>query len=141
MLKKVQAQHPKAAIEGVLVSPMRPAGFELLVGVIRDPLWGLVLTLGLGGIWTEALKDTAVRVLPVGRDEIVTMLNELRGAVLLHGSRGHAPVDLDVLCDVIYRISLLARSLDAHLNALEINPLLADASRIEALDVLVSWKE
>jgi acyl-CoA synthetase (NDP forming) len=141
MLKKVQTQCPEAEIEGVLVSPMREAGFELLVGVVRDPLWGLVLTLGLGGIWTEALKDTSVRVLPVRRDEIPMMLNELRGAVLLHGSRGHAPVNLDMLCDVIYRISLLARSLDAHLDALEINPLLVNVSRIEALDVLASWKE
>jgi acyl-CoA synthetase (NDP forming) len=141
MLETVQVQCPGVVIEGVLVSPMRPTGFELLVGVIRDPLWGLVLTLGLGGIWTEALKDTSVRVLPVRLDEILTMLNELRGAALLHGSRGHAPVDLDMLCKVIYRISRLACSLGTHLNALEINPLLVDASRIEALDVLVNWKE
>jgi acyl-CoA synthetase (NDP forming) len=141
MLKKVQASCPSAEIDGVLVSPMRQKGINVLVGVIRDPLWGLVLTLGLGGIWTEALKDTSVRVLPVRRDEIPAMLNELRGAVLLRGGRGSEPVDLEKLCDVIYRFSLLARSLGTHLNALEINPLLLDGSRIEALDVLVSWME
>jgi succinyl-CoA synthetase beta subunit len=141
MLEQVQARCPGVEIEGVLVSPMRPAGTELLVGIVRDPLWGLVLTLGLGGIWTEVLKDTAVRVLPVRRDEIEVMLGELRGAALLDGDRGHTPVDRKALSDVIYRISLLARSLDSRLNALEINPLWIDASHIEALDVLVSWQE
>jgi acyl-CoA synthetase (NDP forming) len=141
MLEHVQARCPGVEIEGVLVSPMRPAGIELLVGIVRDPLWGLVLTLGLGGIWTEILKDTAVRVLPVHRDEIETMLGQLRGAALLSGGRGHTPVDREALSDVIFRISLLARSLDSRLNALEINPLRVDTERIEALDVLVSWQE
>ena len=141
MLEQVRARCPGVEIEGVLVSPMRPAGTELLVGIVRDPLWGLVLTLGLGGIWTEVLKDTVVRVLPVRRDEIEVMLSELRGAALLDGDRGHTPVDRKALSDVIYRISLLARSLNSQLNALEINPLWVDASRVEALDVLVSWQE
>jgi len=141
MMEQVHARCPGAEIEGVLVSPMRPAGIELLVGIVRDPLWGLVLTLGLGGVWTEVLKDIAVRVLPVQRDEIEAMLGELRGAALLSGGHGHTPVDREALSDVIYRISLLARSLDSRLTALEINPLWIDPERIEALDVLVSWQE
>lgn len=141
MLAQVRAHQPAAEIEGVLVSPMRTAGLELLVGIVRDPLWGLVLTLGLGGIWTEALKDTALRVLPVQSDDIETMLGELRGASLLRGGRGRAPINLPALSDVIYRISLLARSLGPQLSALEINPLLVSTERIEALDVLVSWAE
>ncbi|HLI91898.1 MAG TPA: acetate--CoA ligase family protein [Ktedonobacteraceae bacterium] len=141
MMERAQTGYPGIEIEGMLVSPMRPAGIELLVGIVRDPLWGLTLTLGLGGIWTEVLKDTAVRVLPVGREEIATMLDELRGAALLRGARGQAPVDRDALIDVIYRTSLLARSLASRLNALEINPLWIDGERIEALDVLVSWNE
>lgn len=141
MLEQVQARCPTATIEGVLVSPMRTAGIELLVGIVRDSIWGLVLTLGLGGIWTEALKDTVLRVLPVQRAEIGAMLGELRGAPMLRGGRGRPPVDLEALSDVIYRISMLARSLGPQLNALEINPLLIDGSRIEALDILVNWQE
>jgi hypothetical protein len=99
-----------------------------------------VLTVGLGGIWTEALKDTAVRVLPVQQDEIRRMLSELRGAALLQGGRGHPAVDLNALSDVIYRISVLARSLGPQLNALEINPLWIGTARIEVLDVLLSWQ-
>jgi acetate---CoA ligase (ADP-forming) len=139
MLERVRIDCPEAVIEGVLVSPMRTAGVELLVGVVRDPLWGLVLTLGLGGIWTETLKDTVVRVLPVQRSEISAMLGELRGAALLRGGRGQVGADLERLSEVIYRIGLLARSLAPYLNVLEINPLRVAGAEIEALDVLVNW--
>ncbi len=140
MLARVQTRQPDAEIEGILVSPMRPAGIELLVGIVRDDLWGPVLTLGLGGVWTEILKDTSVRVLPVQRNEIATMLGELRGAALLRGARGQEGADMQTLGEVIYRISTLALALGPNLNALEINPLLVKGERIEALDVLVSWQ-
>lgn len=139
MMERVQSAHPFAEIEGILVSPMRATGTELLVGVMNDQLWGPVLTLGLGGIWTEIFKDTAVRVLPVSEDEIEKMLGELRGAALLHGARGQQRVDLRKLSEVIYRVTTLALALGPGLSVLEINPLLASGSRIEALDVLVSW--
>ena len=140
MLKQVQTAQLQATIEGVLVSPMRKGGTELLVGIVRDAVWGLVLTVGLGGIWTEALKDTSVRVLPVTQAEIETMLGELRGAVLLKGGRGQTAVDLQTLSGVIHRLSLLALELGSQLNALEVNPLLVSAAGIEVLDVLVSWE-
>ncbi|GHO49137.1 acetate--CoA ligase family protein [Ktedonospora formicarum] len=141
MLARVQAIRPDAEIEGILISPMRLGGTELLVGIVHDELWGPVLTLGLGGVWTEVLKDTAVRVLPVSREEIEKMLDELRGAALLHGARGQKGVDIEALSGIIYRVSGLALALGPFLNALEINPLLANGAHIEALDVLVSWQE
>jgi acetate---CoA ligase (ADP-forming) len=67
------------------------------------------------------------------------MLGELRGATLLLGGRGRAPVDLPALVDVIYHISTLALSLGPDLNTLEINPLLISTAGIEVLDVLLSW--
>jgi acetate---CoA ligase (ADP-forming) len=140
MIEQVQKQCPDAKLEGVQVSPMRTAGTELLVGIIRDGLWGPVLTLGLGGIWTEVLKDTTLRVLPVSVDEIKTMLSELRGFALLRGERGQAGVDIQALSEVIYRISRLALALGPQLAALEINPLWAREEQIEALDALVSWQ-
>jgi acyl-CoA synthetase (NDP forming) len=141
MLERIQARQPDGEIEGVLVSVMRAPGPELLVGIVRDALWGPVLTLGLGGIWTEVLKDIAIRVLPVQRDEIGTMLGELRGAAVLRGARGHERIDLQELSEIIHRICTLALALGPRLSALEINPLLVSASHVEALDVLVSWQE
>ncbi|QBD74750.1 CoA-binding protein [Ktedonosporobacter rubrisoli] len=141
MLARVREIAKEASIEGVLVSPMRPGGIELLVGIIRDQLWGLVLTLGLGGIWTEALRDTAVRVLPIQRHEIKIMLSELRGSAILQGARGQASLDLDALSAIIERICALAYMLGPQLSALEINPLLLNAPGIEALDALISWQQ
>jgi acyl-CoA synthetase (NDP forming) len=141
MLARVRTRQPDAGIDGILVSPMRPSGTELLVGVVRDDLWGPVLTVALGGIWTEILKDSAVRILPVRSEEIEKMLGELRGAQLLRGARGQEGVDLQAVSEVIYRVSRLALALGPQLNALEINPLLVKGSHIEALDVLVNWEE
>lgn len=140
IMEQVRSQAPDARIDGILVSPMRSTGVELLVSVMRDELWGPVLTLGLGGIWTEVLKDTSVRVLPVSHAEILTMLGELRGSAVLRGNRGQAAVDLHALSMVISRISQLASSLGPQLATLEINPLWTDGTRIEILDALVSWQ-
>jgi succinyl-CoA synthetase beta subunit len=140
MLERVRRTHPQAEIEGILVCPMRPAGIELLVGIVHDPLWGPVLTLGLGGIWTEVFKDTSVRVLPVSSNEIEKMLGELRGSALLHGTRGQQSIDIQKLCGIIFRICSFALALGPSLGVLEINPLLVHPSHIEVLDVLVSWQ-
>ena len=127
-------------IDGILVSPMRPPGIELLVGIISDASWGQALVVGLGGIWTEVFNDSSARVLPVQRDEIARMLSELRASALLRGVRGKPPVNMEKLVDTIYRISRVARTVRERLDTLEINPLLLYGSHIEALDVLISWR-
>lgn len=129
-----------ARLEGVLVSPMRSGGVELLVGIVRDPAWGQVMAVGLGGIWVEILKDTSLRVLPVTHEEIRTMLDELQGKALLRGARGSTPADLDRLVEVIYRASRLSQALGDRLESLEINPLRVAGSEIEALDALITWR-
>ena len=138
IMQAVGNTNPTACIEGVLVSPMRSGGIELLVGIVRDAMWGQVMAVGLGGIWVETLKDTSLRVLPVSREDIRIMLNELQGKALLHGARGSMPADLDSLVEVIFYTSRLARALGEQLESLEINPLRVDGSQIEALDALIT---
>ncbi len=140
IMNNASAITPAPEIEGVLVSPMRTGGVELLVGVTRDATWGLVLAVGLGGIWVEVLKDTSLRVLPVSRTDIHSMLNELQGRALLHGARGTKDADIDGLVEVIYRVAELAQSLKDTLESLEINPLRVDGTQIEALDAVISWR-
>jgi len=130
---------PTPHIEGALVSPMRTDGVELLVGVLHNSDWGQVLAVGLGGIWVEILNDTSLRVLPVSREDVRSMLDELKGAALFRGARSSKPVDIDALVEVIYHISTLAQALQHDLESLEINPLIVDGSRIEALDALITW--
>jgi acetate---CoA ligase (ADP-forming) len=128
---------PGAVVDGVLVTPMRTGGVELLVGVTVDRAFGPVLAVGLGGVWVEVLADTSLRVLPVTADDVKHMLGELRGSPLLRGARGTRPADLDALAQVVKNVGDAALSLDGNLRALEINPLWVDGDRIEALDVLV----
>lgn len=129
-----------AQVEGVLVTEMRPSGVELIAGVVRDPDWGLVLAVGLGGLLVEVLDDAVLRRLPVTRDDVRAMLRELRGSAVLDGVRGSAPVDRDALADAVHRLALLAQALGDELESIEVNPMRADADRTEALDALVTWR-
>ncbi|WP_238017614.1 acetate--CoA ligase family protein [Dactylosporangium sp. AC04546] len=128
---------PGLRVDGVMVSPMRRTGLELLVGVQRDDEWGLVLVVGLGGVWVEILGDTAMRMLPVSRAGIERMLGELQGAALLRGARGRRPVEIDSLVDAVAAVAAAAQSLGDRLDSLEVNPLLVDGGDVEALDALL----
>lgn len=137
----VAASCPDARIDGVILSPMRGKGIELLVGIVRDPQWGLVLAVGLGGIWVELLKDTSLRLLPVTPADVLAMLDELRATRLLDGYRGGARVDRDQVAEVIARIGNSALALGPQLHSLEVNPLLATPGHVEALDGLTLWND
>jgi acetate---CoA ligase (ADP-forming) len=124
----------------IIVQPYRTGGIELIAGVVRDPAWGLVLAVGLGGVWVEALGDTALRVLPTSADEIGRALGELRGAAVLRGGHGTEPADLGRVADVIARIADLAIKLGGRLESLEVNPLYVHGPQVEALDALITWR-
>jgi acetate---CoA ligase (ADP-forming) len=128
---------PGAHIDGVLVTPMRSGGTELLAGVTNDPTFGPVLAVGLGGVWVEILNDTSMRVLPVDAAEVKHMLSELRGLPLLRGARGAHPANLDAVAGAIAALGAAALSLNGALRALEVNPLWVNGDQVEALDVLV----
>jgi len=123
----------------VIISPMRGKGVELFAGVARDPQWGLVLAVALGGVWVEVLGDSVLSLLPVTPDGVERMLRSLRGAALLDGHRGTTPVNIAAAARVIAAIGDAALALGPQLAALEINPLLAYDGKVEALDALAVW--
>jgi acetate---CoA ligase (ADP-forming) len=128
-----------ARVEGVLVSPMRAGGIELLVGVVRDPQWGPVLALAFGGVFVEVLRDSVLTLLPVTPARARELLQRLRGAALLQGARDTRPADLDALAVVVARVGDLALALGDDLESLEVNPLRVDGTAIEVLDTVVTW--
>jgi acetate---CoA ligase (ADP-forming) len=130
-----------ATVDGVLATITRTSGLELLVGVVRDPGWGLMLALGVGGVFAEVFKDFALAPLPVSSAQAVRMLGSLRAAPVLAGARGRPAADVPALARVIERVGLLAAELGPDLASLEINPFWVRGSSIEALDVLVSWRD
>jgi acetyltransferase len=132
-----KAYRPDARIEGVLVQEMVAEGQELLIGVSRDPVFGPVLTVGLGGIYVEILKDVAFRLPPIGKAEAGEMLRELRSFPLLTGARGRAPLDIETLADCIERVSWLAVDLQDRILELDINPLRVLPKGAKVVDALV----
>jgi len=138
---RVKAARPEARIDGVVVSPMRKGGVELFVGTMRDPHWGSVIAVGLGGIWVEALKDTSLRLLPVSPSDVEEMLSELRGSPLLDGFRGAPAVDRATVATVVAAIGEAALALGPELVSLEINPMLVSGAGLEALDALAVWED
>jgi acetate---CoA ligase (ADP-forming) len=132
------AQARRLSVEGVLVEQMGKHGVETIVGARRDPNWGPVMLVGLGGIWAEALSD--VRILPVGLDEaeIVEEIRRLRGAKLLDGMRGRPPADIEALA---HAVSLIGSVVAARpeITEIDINPLTVYAAGegTLALDALI----
>ncbi|MGI5195892.1 acetate--CoA ligase family protein [Streptomyces sp. CA-288835] len=118
------ARYEGVSLDGVLVCQMVDPGVEMVVGVTQDELFGPTVTVGLGGVLVEVLRDTAVRVPPFGEEQARAMLDELRGRALLDGVRGRPPSDLDALVEVVLRVQRMALELDGELAELDINPLM-----------------
>jgi acetate---CoA ligase (ADP-forming) len=110
-----------------------PNGVELIVGARRDPRFGPILLVGLGGVLAEVLDDHALALAPAGPANVREMLAELRGAPLLTGMRGSPPIDLDAVAAAAARLSEVAAS-HPELAEIEINPLLAFEGGAIALD-------
>ncbi|TSB16600.1 acetate--CoA ligase family protein [Streptomyces benahoarensis] len=110
-------------LDGVLVCQMIERGVEMVVGVTRDSLFGPTVTVGLGGVLVEVLRDAAVGVPPFGEEQARAMLGALRGHALLEGVRGAPPADVDALVEVVLRVQRMALELDGDLAELDINPL------------------
>ena len=122
--------------DGFLVETMAPRGIEMIVGARRDPDWGPVLMIGLGGVWTETLHDVRLMPADLPKDAIAGEIAKLKGAALLGGLRGTPPADIAALATVAACIGSLIRT-HAEIGEIEINPLVVYSDRVLALDVLV----
>jgi len=124
LLARARAAAPAAEVHGVLVQPMAPAGLELIVGVTVDATFGPLLTVGLGGIFAEVLRDTVTLPLPLDDGEVRRALARLRGWPLLAGVRGRPPADLAALADLLLRLAGFAEANRDRLAELDLNPVL-----------------
>lgn len=128
-------------IDGILVEAMSKPGLELILGARSDPDWGPVLAIGLGGVFTEILKD--VRLLPVDMTiaEIKRALRSLKGAALLEAFRGKPARDVDAIAATIAKLAAFMRA-HPEISEIDINPLVAfsEGEGVLALDALISCK-
>jgi acetyl-CoA synthetase (ADP-forming) len=97
---------------------------EVIVGVRRDPQFGPIVIVGLGGVAVEILNDVAVATAPVSRAHVRKLIEHLKTAPLFKGTRGKPALDVDAIAHAVERISWLARDLGPRLIDLEVNPLI-----------------
>ena len=139
IVKSAKQYAPQAKINGVLVQEMARPGVEMMLGVIRDPVFGPIVAVGLGGIFVEVLKDVAYRVAPVTPTQANEMLDELRGVKLLAGVRGMPARDREAVVDAIVRLSWFAHDFRDSVAEMDINPLMVyeQGAGARVLDALI----
>ena len=127
---------PPAELRGLLVQPMAPPGVELIVGLRRDPQFGPAVVVGFGGVLAEAFDDVAVRLAPLTIAEATVMLDELRGARLLHGYRGRPGVELAAVAELVVAVAELGIG-DPGIAEIDLNPVVASSASVTVVDALV----
>lgn len=138
ILQTARLRAPDARLEGVSVQPMvtTSRGFELIVGTKRDPIFGPVILVGRGGVTAEVDRDRALELPPLNERLARRMLESLRSWPLLLGYRGRPGVNVDRLIETLIRFSYLVADVP-EIDELDINPLLATAEGVQALDARV----
>ncbi len=130
----------KAKLDGFLVEEMAGAGTEIVVGALRDPQFGPLIMVGLGGIFVEILRDVSFRLCPITKLDAAALLDELRGAALLSGARGRSPVNRDAIVDILVKLGGaegLLMSLGEEWAEIDVNPVLVSAKGAVALDARI----
>ncbi|ANY82017.1 hypothetical protein BB934_23685 [Microvirga ossetica] len=138
MIDNVARHSPTLQLEKYLMEPMQaPPLAELIVGVKRDPLFGMVLVIGAGGIFVELLKDATPLLLPVSRNDVEAALKGLKSSALLNGFRGRPAANLELVIDAIMAIASYAGEHLDTLSELDVNPLMVSENGAVAVDALI----
>src|SRR5216683_807789 len=124
VLDRALAAHPGAQIDGVLVQAMARRGRDIILGVSSDPAFGPMLMVGLGGIHVEVLRDVAFAPVPLGAEEALALLDQLKGAALLDGVRGEPAADRAALAELMVALSRFAADHADQIAEIDLNPVI-----------------
>jgi acetyl-CoA synthetase (ADP-forming) len=129
-----------AAMDGadtsVLVQQMVKGQRELVVGLTRDPQFGPCVMFGLGGVFTEVLKDTAFRIAPLEKRDALEMMQEIKAHEILEAVRGMAPADKDMLAEILITVGQIGIENEV-IKEIDINPVIISDGKPVAVDALV----
>jgi len=121
---------------GVLVQEMVSGKRELMVGMTRDAQFGPCVMFGLGGIFTEVLKDVSFRLAPLKQRDAIDMMQEIKGHRILEAIRGMEAVDLDLMAQILMNVGRVGLENDK-IKEVDVNPLIIRKGRPVAVDALV----
>lgn len=139
VLAAAKRHAPAAQIDGILVQPMAPPGREVILGINRDPTWGPLLMVGLGGVLVEALGDVVLAPVPVDAATARVLIGRLKGVQLLGRHRGAPPADIEALAELMVRLSHFAADHADEISAIDLNPVIVHAERegVSIADALI----
>jgi acetyl-CoA synthetase (ADP-forming) len=133
------ASRMEGSAKDILVQEMIRGPRELVAGMTRDPQFGPCVMFGLGGIFTEILKDIAFRVAPLEKRDALDMTREIKAHKILGAVRGMPAADLDLLCDILMKVGMIGMENDL-IQEIDINPLILSGDKPVAVDALVVLK-
>jgi len=122
--------------QDILVQEMIKGTRELVAGMTRDPQFGPCVMFGLGGIFTEILKDIAFRMAPLEKQDALDMTREIKAHKILEAVRGMPAADLDLLCDILIKVGKIGMENDL-IQEIDINPLILAGAKPVAVDALI----
>lgn len=140
LFRDARRARPQARLDGVLVQKMVRGHLELVVGVQRDPIFGMVVMVGIGGVLVEVLKDVAFRRAPFGADEAHRMLSELRLGAMLDGVRGQPAADRHSIARMLSGLSAWASAMQTVLRELDLNPVILNEDGPLAVDCVMVFE-
>lgn len=133
----VSPQIKGAHIDGYLIEEMAPAGQEIVIGGLRDPYFGPLVMVGLGGIFVEVLRDVSFRICPITRIDAEEMIDDLKGAAILAGARGRKPASRAAIIDALLKVggeNGLLMTHAADIKEADINPMIVSENGAVAVD-------
>jgi len=139
VLSAAKKHSPGARIDGILVQEMA-TGTEVILGAVNDACFGPTIAFGLGGIFTELIKDVTHRFAPFDVEGAKDMIGEVKGAALLNGYRGRPALDVAALAETLARLSLLAFDHADRIAEIDVNPLFVSENGVTAADALIVLK-
>lgn len=134
-----RAYSPGADIHGVLIQPMANKGQEVILGINRDPAFGPMLMVGLGGVFVEIMKDVAFAPAPLAEEDAYTLLDQLKGKKLLEGVRGEPAADTAALVELMVNLSRFAADFADEIQEIDLNPVLVhpEGEGVTVVDALI----
>lgn len=135
MKTRLKKKNLSSKIDGFLIQEMAQDGLELILGITNRKPYGPIVSVGLGGIWVEVLKDITYRQAPINIQDAKNMLTELKAYPLLKGARGSEAFDIDQLSLIISKFSYLTTIVNG-IEELEINPLIISNTEMKIVDAL-----
>jgi acetyl-CoA synthetase (ADP-forming) len=136
IIKNVEKNAPKAAIEGFFIQEMLSSDREVIVGGKYDPTFGQTIAFGLGGVFVEVFEDISFRVIPITQEDAIDMIKEIKAFKILKGYRGQKPVDFKSLVDILLKTSKMLEE-NPEIKELDINPIFTLPDKAVAVDARI----